>query len=84
MFILEWLVAKPLFIIPITLSAVGMCLLFIARVKYQSRKGKLFTIITFDKIADDFSELERKMVFYGLFLGFMGVVSFVALIFIYG
>ncbi len=50
----------------------------------QLRKGKLFTIITVDKITDDFTQIEQKMVYVGILLGLIGVVSFVAIIFYYG
>lgn len=73
--IIEALIKKPLFIIPIASAVIGALMLLAARGAYQRRTKKLFTIVTPSTLTDEYNSFEKKLVVVGIILGILGIVG---------
>jgi len=80
--LIEWLIKKPCFIIPLLSFLIGLFMLVFAPTSYMIRTKKI--IITPKTIMEDYTDRERKLVFYGMGLGFIGIVGLFIVEFIYG
>lgn len=73
--IIEWLIKKPFFIIPLASAFIGALMLLAARGSYQRRTRKFLTIITVDKLLDEYNSFEKRLVVIGVILGILGIVG---------
>ncbi len=73
MILLEWLINKPCFVIPLCSFLVGLCMVILAPLSYMARTKEI--IIAPKTIIDNYSDREQKWLLYGFGLLVLGIIG---------
>lgn len=84
MVIIEWLLREPLFAFPVLCFLAGFIMVSWAPISYQLRTGKLFKLlISLDTIITEYTAREKKLLFFGVGLGILGIMGVFVVQYVY-